>query len=107
MDDYISREAAIREVGVSTWAGARLKDLPAADVRPVVHGKWEWDEHHGNYYCPNCKAVSPIEDQSGEYISRPNFCPNCGAIMDENLSLKRATGEDNGNAAQDTLISAT
>lgn len=37
--------------------------------------------HNGYYYCSECGAVSPQEDQDGEYIDCPRFCPNCGAEM--------------------------
>ena len=51
------------------------KDTPAADVAPVVHGRWE---------C-GCQC-SVCGDRHGPYNSRHrpyyNFCPNCGAKMD-------------------------
>ena len=50
--------------------------LPAADVRPVVRGKWV--QVMGKYdwmvKCSRCNGV-PIETS--------NFCPNCGADMRE------------------------
>ena len=58
-----------------------IDDIPAADVRPVVKAKWEWNDNSCCCYCGNCDAVSPREDQYGEYIDCPNFCPNCGADM--------------------------
>ena len=45
----------------------------AADVRPVVRGRWE--NFRGKPRCSQCKAVWP-EDYSGH-----NFCPRCGADM--------------------------
>jgi len=55
-----------------------VADFPAADVRPVVRGKWE---SHGEgfkwvYICSACGYVDgyPLND-------RMNFCPNCGADM--------------------------
>jgi len=57
-----------------------VEDFPAADVQPVVHGKWlpiiEANEYGDAYqcgtYCSEC----------GETLqSEPNFCPNCGADM--------------------------
>lgn len=103
MTDYISREAAIdatRKVSVGlinpttgAWdlgftnalslACNSIAAIPAADVRPVVKAKWEWNDNNGYYYCGNCEAVSPREDQYGEYIDCPNFCPSCGADMRE------------------------
>ena len=85
MTDYIPREAVLEfvEPDARPFLAERINSIPAADVRPVVRGKWEWNDNNGYYYCGNCKAVSPREDQDGEYIDCPNFCPNCGADMRE------------------------
>ena len=49
--------------------------LSAADVAPVVHGRWVY----------GCQC-SVCGDRHGPYNSRHkpyyNFCPNCGAKMD-------------------------
>ena len=88
MAEYIEREAAI-DACFDGWnnnahdCADNIRSIPAADVRPVVRGKWEWNDNNGYYYCGNCKAASPREDQDGEYIDCPNFCPNCGADMRE------------------------
>jgi hypothetical protein len=56
-----------------------IDDLPAADVRPVVHGKWIWQDApcfgnpYGSYKC-ECGCLMP---------HKTNFCPNCGADMRE------------------------
>lgn len=60
-----------------------VETTPAADVQPVVRGKWEWNKNNGFYYCSKCGSISPREDQDGEYCDCPNFCPNCGAEMEE------------------------
>ena len=53
-----------------------IASIPTADVAPVVHGQWE---------C-GCQC-SVCGDSPGPYNSRHkpyyNFCPNCGAKMDE------------------------
>lgn len=50
-----------------------IRDWPAADVRPVVRGKWEQvDDYRYPWGCTNCRKTF-----SGQY----NFCPNCGADM--------------------------
>ena len=91
MTDYIDRAAAITS---PLWAedlcpAAVLNRLPAADVAPVVHGRWEgWItpafyglDDFGDpiyrdaifYRCSICGRKSAIKE---------NFCPNCGAKLD-------------------------
>lgn len=56
-----------------------LKKFPAADVRPVVHGEWMYEEPNGAnnfkgcYWCDKCHQ--PISHKK-------NFCPNCGCAME-------------------------
>lgn len=56
-----------------------IKAAPAADVAPVVHGRWiaDGDGYHWTYNCSICawKDGYPFNE-------RHNFCPNCGAKMD-------------------------
>lgn len=55
-----------------------LYDTPAADVAPVVHGRWEWDT--GDIYrCTACNRKVHVV----EVMCRPvwDYCPNCGARM--------------------------
>ena len=90
MAEYIEREAAIRVVkGQSSLTMTRsslidsISKLPAADVAPVVHGRWVdriVDENEviqpwmQRYYCSECLG--------GGSQSWFKFCPNCGAKMD-------------------------
>ena len=56
----------------------KVKDVPSADVAPVVHGKWIpivsyfHGKPDGRYYCSVCHRVVNKLD---------NFCPSCGADM--------------------------
>ena len=45
--------------------------IPAADVAPVVHGRWI--KGSSNPYCSKCFV---------ECRDETPFCPNCGAKMD-------------------------
>ena len=58
---------------------AIIRKIPAADVAPVVHGRWiaDGDGYHWTYNCSICawKDGYPFNE-------RHNFCPNCGARMD-------------------------
>ena len=49
-------------------------NLPAADVKPVVRGRWiDTDNYYQRWKCSVC----------GNHTrdARPPFCPNCGADM--------------------------
>lgn len=59
-----------------------IDDAPAADVAPVVHGRW--DE---NGYCVNCGRHAPFLSISF-CCYKSKYCPNCGTKMDG--------GEENG-----------
>lgn len=96
MGDYIPREAAIALTDQhsfessydAVWMEDALKELPAADVKPVVHSEWlqgpSWSEgfgmgeSYGFYWdCLKChKRVRGGYDKC-DY----DFCPNCGADM--------------------------
>lgn len=73
--DYISREAALKAIYTSTAPALEVKAMPAADVAPVRHGKWERTE--GNPY-PSC---SECGCESLSRADRP-YCQFCGAKMD-------------------------
>lgn len=105
--EYIERETALEKVievkhhdpelsGVVLHRYIKeidLKDIPAADVVPVVHGRWIgvdssfWKPTHSSdipvfrktYRCSECGRRTAIAE---------NYCPNCGAKMD-----KEATNE--------------
>ena len=57
---------------------AIVMHAPAADVAPVVHGKWE----PGNPICPVC-GENKFKDLDADVWAdwQPKFCPNCGARM--------------------------
>lgn len=58
-----------------------LKEAPAADVAPVVHGEWNEDKYPFCNVCMECGLVidrTCIKNNSGKL----NYCPNCGAKMD-------------------------
>lgn len=59
-----------------------IENMPAADVQPVKHGRWE-NEHIEDDEawwadCTNCK--NETHSKYGR-VSFYAFCPNCGARM--------------------------
>lgn len=99
MAEYIDREellelyrtgnTVIDEAGVVPLPVIRqnIMDMPAADVKPVVHGHWVslTDCSNAGVYCSNCHKKVYKEDYSlcnRKNKLRSNYCPNCGAKMD-------------------------
>jgi hypothetical protein len=92
MSDYISREEAekrideaLSRVFVEPVGKSILSKLPAADVKPVVRGKWidegtfaDNNNAHA-YMCSNC--CSHVIEYPEE-IKDQHFCYNCGADME-------------------------
>ncbi len=82
MAEYIEREAFLDYMkGTSRYFKVKfdIENFPAADVVPVVHGRWiaDGDGYHWTYNCSICawKDGYPFNE-------RHNYCPNCGARMD-------------------------
>ena len=51
----------------------RLLSIPAADVAPVRHGRWElYSAKSCLYTCSECHSLPK---------DRTPYCPNCGALM--------------------------
>lgn len=64
-----------------------LEQMPAADVKPIKHGRWEevtdyggWGDTH--YRCSVCGEEWYLEDGKPK-DNNMNFCPRCGARMSE------------------------
>ena len=48
MKEYIEREAALAEIKgqppelhYPSWYAGQIEEIPAVDVRPVIHGYWQ------------------------------------------------------------------
>ncbi len=95
MDEYIKREVAVKAFNNFDAGRADnppftlltpeefaeyLYELPAADVAPVVHGRWIHDGRRirsGIDWC-HCSECG----KSDNFCARTNYCPHCGAKMD-------------------------
>ena len=94
-DEYIRRDDFIQylekckkgaAVTNLVWAAIMaierdVRDMPAADVVPVRHGRWE--KQRGLYSCSECGMTCPYDVQADviEYWAC-SYCPRCGAKMD-------------------------
>lgn len=77
MDEYIPRKTLLDWVHEfypedNVFASAIL-NAPAADVAPVLHGKWVFGGD-GCVICSNCN-----EEESND--NHRKYCPNCGSKM--------------------------
>ncbi len=89
MAEYVEKDNAINAV-FEAFADGRsayiaLEALPAADVVPVRHGRWQiTDAYPHNVYCSECHTrFAQTHWAVWEDGSLPrNYCPNCGAKMD-------------------------
>lgn len=85
MTEYITKEHAIDEVwdAFMSWDDPDLgrvieeniERLPAADVAPVMHGRWTRIDYH-DARCSECGHKTYYPDRISLY------CPECGARMD-------------------------
>ena len=85
-DEFISREAALKALFAPGMCYAPMqlqiiKDLPAADVAQVVHGRWIKDDFLSDDV-NNAEKCSQCGELIGWFGNLPNYCPNCGAKMD-------------------------
>lgn len=80
MAEYIEREAVIdlitRRYENPEICTQEINSIPAADVAPVVHAKWDENGH-----CTNCGKHAPFWAVSSCYYKSP-YCQSCGAKMD-------------------------
>ncbi len=81
MAEYIERSAAIRALTLhdcdSADAKIVIRDIPAAAVALVVHGRWRLVCVFGFNDCYICSECGKIA------MNDSNYCPNCGAKMDK------------------------
>lgn len=91
MAEYIEREAALNKLCqdncghdyngkcYNCYTAAFIEQYPAADVAPVVHGRWIGRYDHAvkvGWKCSICGCLIFHERD------KSNYCPNCGARMD-------------------------
>lgn len=106
MADYMERETAIKAIEKADCAVIAddaescktdylreiIKSVPAADVAPVVHGRWD---DSGRYTFPGggtavrCTNCGCALTESEYHLNNWNYCPVCGAKMDGGDNTER------------------
>lgn len=92
MAEYVEREALrnahiyLNEEGVAV---IDVEDIPAADVQPVKHGRWEEIDVQDvknctitSMRCNKCNRYNNKVYFYGNPTDNALFCPHCGARMD-------------------------
>ena len=100
MTDYIKRTDAVkiaekyglangsalgRHTGLADCIASEILSLPAADVVPVVHGKWvhsRYDRSSEQFDVVKCSRCGLEAYAMAYHVRDGNYCPNCGARMD-------------------------
>ena len=92
MAEYVERELIYSDFEKCNdnnpkWTPGRVKTLisrqPAADVAPVVHGRWIKEKNREDFDSMKCTACNGL--LLVRWHTRLDFfryCPNCGARMD-------------------------
>lgn len=74
-----------------------IKDAPTADVAPVVHAEWIWDDNAmywgiGAWVCGACfcrNANLPADKKINPHMwAGAKYCPHCGTKMDSRTGKK-------------------
>lgn len=83
MKEYIDRDAArdlmeraLEDDWEIQYANDRLRDIPAADVVEVRHGRWIDSEEDGHL------SICGVCNYPVDRFYKTKYCPNCGAKMD-------------------------
>ena len=108
MTEYIEREAAIAAIMSEPpdahyphWYADKIKSIPAADVAPVKHGKWEEAIEPLGWHkvivasCSVCGDSWVLDEFTiDEYAKWHQYCTSCGARMDGYITMPDTEDED-------------
>lgn len=86
-DEYIRRKDAAKLLGYTFGVDVvkKLHEVPAADVAPVVHGKWvhsRYDRSSEQFDVVKCSRCGLEAYAMAYHVRDGNYCPKCGARMD-------------------------
>lgn len=94
MADYIRRDIVLKIINTVNDTGGfagyadycvlfdEIDTMPASDVQPIKHGRWEYYKNNGiinTYICTNCQGK--VEMAIDVEPSKFKYCPNCGARL--------------------------
>lgn len=89
MAEYLEREAVIdlitHRYENPEICTQEINSIPAADVAPVVHGRWihsRYEDCSEQFELVKCSQCNHEAYAMALYVRGGNYCPNCGAKMD-------------------------
>lgn len=97
MAEYIDKERLLHRFNIDDMMNVNgtlislndarnaISSFPAADVAPVVHGRWirpHWKNSNYCYDCSECGGEAMYRDYQWAKDGIYPICPNCGARMD-------------------------
>lgn len=88
MSDYIKRDDVMSVLGQSKTLTDGMRSvlwIPSADAVEVKHGKWSHDYikdgmEYSDWFNLHCSVCGQMQFST---FGKWNYCPNCGAKMDE------------------------
>lgn len=83
MIDYCEKDTSVNGLTALFQVGDAIMDCKTVDARLVKHGKWtpcfeDWRRQIEGDKCSICGF-----EHYGTNIRNYNYCPNCGALMQE------------------------
>lgn len=99
MAEYIKRETVINHLDAcmdTIWKPeivalkCFVEGIPAADVAPVRHGRWQYNTDFYVWCCSEC-GKNPTKGTGVVTTAEklPAYCPHCGARMTEDIDEQK------------------
>lgn len=87
---YCASNAYCKEDDCMVYQGPRDTPTIQIEAEPVRHGRWVMNNQYGIKCCSECGY--------GQSIGAENYCPNCGAKMDDYVAdVSNKVGATNDN----------
>lgn len=86
---FVGRSSGKTMRQVKTALATMINNAPTVDARPVVHAHWVQRFDDGAWVCSRCRSINKNIEPDTQAAIYPrcyigaNFCPECGATMDD------------------------
>jgi hypothetical protein len=86
---FVGRSGGKTLQQVKTALTIMISNAPTVDAKPVVHAHWVQRFEDGAWVCSRCRSININIESDMKAAIYPrcyigaNFCPECGAVMDE------------------------